>query len=83
MQGEGGLRRGHEQYQHSTDWTYIFCGGLTFYFEYMRALIFSGKDGKQVRRDATEWDDPVEAVEHSDNLQRVARSMVDHRGIDK
>ena len=68
--------------QHSTDWTYIFCGGLIYYFEYMRALIFSGKDGKQVRRDATEWDDPVEAVEHSDNLQRVAWSMVAQQGID-
>ena len=49
--------------------------------KYARLNIFrKAKDGKQVRRDATERDDPVEAVEHSDNLQRVVWSMIAHPG---
>ena len=80
-QGEGELWRGHEQYPHSTDWTYILWWPHLLFPIYARLNIFrKAKDGKQVRRDATERDDPVEAVEHSDNLQRVARSMIAHPG---
>ena len=80
-QGEGELWRGHEQYPHSTDWTYILWWPHLLFPIYARLNIFrKAKDGKQVRRYATERVDPVEAVEHSDNLQRVAWSMIAHPG---
>ena len=80
--GGGGTTKG--------SWTISTLYRLNIYFlwwphllfrKYARLNIFrKAKDGKQVRRDATERDDPVEAVEHSDNLQRVVWTLVAHPG---